>query len=815
VPKDSRGHPAVAVIATIALAIGCGGGAGAKGTPVPKGGSATGLELHDVGGRPRLVVVRRDGDPSAGVAIEVRVDGDDGAARAAALGAMIGSRLERAGFSSVDVIAAGRIARVRALVPQLGAQIASQIDQALVAPVAAADSKSIERALDSVAARPVDDAALARATRCLDRPTRSLSFKPIGAESIVASAEGWRASAIAASSVVIGVVGTGTSVDSFANAWRALAPLPKSEPRKPTAPLASIPSSIALTMRSTEGAVLVVDGLPRSAVPGALASLSDPAGALALRLRAADDFRARSIGGAARPEGGCIVVEVEPGAPHTSKDWSTDRVTMRAAVALEVARQEIDLAIEAARSIDDSEAARTAISSGGDPREAADRAAWWGWPIENASSTAAYASTLLVPAAIVAKTPSADVEAGTAAAQSKFEAALQRAKIAWARTEIELRPRVEAGQGELWAALGTPCGVANEGPSDAGLARLAVHALVASSTGRVTTDGVAIEPWGASIGVGVVAHAAARPGESAKALAHRIGDAAGRVFLASFPTADSIATARGEALAAAGPGAPPGDLVHAALRATMPDHPSWLEPIGTLDAIAKVGLESADLRLSTLRNAPLRIAVIANVQSDQVETASRAAERWVPRRPGESRICALVDPGPIPKGNVRALNVHGGTGVAIALPVEDSLREAAANLATVLAGTNGRLALEVASSGLVTSYDARFVRGIGRSALVIVVLAPDPNVDAVVAKMRTMLEKLRNGGLVAEDLARAEKERAAAMAKRHLEPRARVVDLFTGEIAAPSSPELAALRSAATKLFDEDRTQLVVAHLGK
>jgi hypothetical protein len=813
VPPNAGRHQAVVAIA---LAIGCGGGAGAKGTVAPQLGGPPGLELHDTGGRPRLVVVRRDGDPAAGVAIEVRVDGDDGAVRAAALGALMGARLERSGMAGVEVVAAGRIARVRALLPALGSTIASLIDQALVAPVTKLESKALERALESVAARPVDDTALARASRCLDRPSRPASFKAPGADAIVATVEEWRVMAIAASSVVVGVVGSGGSVDAFATAWGALPALPKGMARKPS-PQVSSGSAVALTMRASEGAVLVVEGLPRSAVPAALSVLADPSGALALRLRAADDFRARSVGGAARPEGGCIVVEVEPALAHAAgKDWSTDRVTMRAAVALEVARQEIDLAVESARVMDDAGAARTAIGSGGDPREAADRAAWWGWPQDAPSPSAAYSSTLLVPSFIVAKSPAADVEAATSAVQSKFDAALSRAKIAWVRAEIELRPRLELGQGEVWAALGTPCGVANEGPTDAGLARLALNALVSASAGRVITDGVSIEPWGSAVGVGVVAHAAARSGESPKALAHRVGDAAGRVFLASFPTVDSIAIARGEALAAAGGGTPPIELVRAGLRATLPEHPSWLDPVGTLDAIAKVGLESAELRLSTLRNAPLRLAVIANEQQDQVEAASRAAERWVPRRPGESRACALLDPGPIPKGAVRALSVHTGTGVALALPVEESQRESASTLAAVLAGPSGRLAVDFAPSGLATSFDVRLVRGIGRSALVLVVLAPDSNVDAVVIRLRALLEKLRNGGLAADDLARAEKERAAAISSRHLEPRARLVDLFTGELGPTSTvPDLGQLRAAATKLFDEDRTQLVVAHLGK
>jgi hypothetical protein len=122
------------------------------------------------------------------------------------------------------------------------------------------------------------------------------------------------------------------------------------------------------------------------------------------------------------------------------------------------------------------------------------------------------------------------------------------------------------------------------------------------------------------------------------------------------------------------------------------------------------------------------------------------------------------------------------------------------------------LATDVASAGLGTLYDARLVRGIGRSALVVVALAPDNNLDALVSRLRALFEQLRTGGLKAEDLARAERESSAALTLRRLEPRARVVDLFLGELSpSATSIDLARLRAVATKVLDEDHAHLVVA----
>lgn len=756
------------------------------------------MEVHAAAGRPRLVVVRRDGDPSAAIAIEIV--GTD-SFELAMIGAAIGGRLEAAAFTGVEVTSGDRIARVRALAPQLGATVAQQIDTALQAPIGKDDPAmaAARRALDVFGARPVLDPALARAVRCLDRPTRASSFK--APDDLVGYVEKARAARVHADTIVVGAVGSG-AVDTFSAAWRTAPALSGSvlvDPPKDPSPREAVTLSLA-----HEGGVVVIEGGPRAALPSAVTVLSDPDGPLAMRLRAADDFRLRGVAGAARADGACVVIEVEP-----SRSFAKDpeRFAIRSAVAMEVARQEAELALEASKTNDDGEAARIAIGAGGDPREAADRAAWWAWPATTPPPLSS-AATLSLPAAVVAKGPQVDVEAALAALSPKFSVALQKSKLAWTKSELELRGHLEIGQGELWIALGTPCSVAHEGTGDAGLASIAMHALAPVHP----IDGVTIEPWTAATGVGLVAHAAPRTGETPQRLAYRVGDAIGRRFLASFPHGDDLARARADALISisAQPGG--GDLVRAGLRAEMPLHPSWLDPIGTLEAAAKTSIESVDLRLATLRNGPLRIAVLANAEDAQSDAAARAAERWLPRRPGEARACPIVDAGAPPKGSIVPLTVKSGTGVALAFPVDEPNRELAAHLAAILDGSSGRIALEM--SGLGTRYEARLVRGVGRHALVILVLAPDPNVDAVVSKLRSLLEKLRGAGLEAADLARADRDRAAARAARRLEPRARVVDLFASDTV-PAVVELTLLRAAAAKIFDEDRAQLVVARLPK
>lgn len=798
-----------ALVASAVLALGC------PGAKTPKGGSELakpkpGVEVHAASGRPRLVVVRRDGDPSAAIAVEIRApEGDE--LRLSVVAALIGARLEAASFTGVEVVAGARYARVRALVPQLGVAVASQLDAALSAPVGRDEPAvaAVRRALDGYASRPVVDAALARASRCLDRPMRPLSFQR--PDDPVAFAEAARGALVRADTVNVGAVGEGAT-DAFVQAFRAQPALAGSVSIVSPA-VAPPPTAVSLAV-GHEGGFVVVEGGPRAALPGALPQLADAEGPLASRLRASDDFRLRGVAGAAWADGACVVVEVEP-SPAARKVLSDpERLAARTAVALEVARQEIELALEARRSIDDAEAAKSAIGSGGDPREAADRAAFWAWPagpVAPLTSTA----TLAVPAASIAKGPTFDAEAALAALGPKFAWSVQKAKLAWTKSEIDLKARLEAGQGELWVTLGSPCGVAHEGVPDAGVASTAMRALVAAHLEHVelSKDGVVVEPWAATTGVGLVAHASARPGEPPAGLAHRVGDVVGRLFLASFPQASHLAGARAEGLSTLSTAFVSGELVRNAVRLSSPLHPSWLEPSGTLESVAKVGLESVDLRLGTLRSGSLRLSVLANGDEAQSEIVARAAERWVPRRPGEARTCPTFDPGSPPKGGLHPITVKTGTGIALALPVEESSREAATTLAAVLDGPGGRLAGEL-GGGLATRWEARVVRGAARHALIVVVLAPDPNVDAVVTRVRALLNRLRSGGLEAVDLARADRERASVRVARRLDPRARVVDLFAAE--APATPvDLAQLRGAAAKLLDEDKTQLVVARLAK
>lgn len=744
-------------------------------------------------GRPRLTLVRREGDPQSAIAIEVRGEG----LSLALVGALIGSRLGATGFTGVEVHVGLRYARVRALTSVLGDVTAERVDASWSAPVGSADLPALQQALEAYGARPVEDTAVSLPSTCLDRPTRPLSYLPPAKESLVSVAEVARVELARHDRLSVGVVGM-AGAEAFATAFRARPVLPVGAPLT----LPSPSDAPTLTFAAQDRVLVTASALPRAHVGALIAVLSDPAGALSLRLRAVDDLGLVSVRGAAHAEGGCVVIEV---APPPSKEWSESRALAQAATAVDIARQEVALAVDAVHTSEEA-AANAAIAGGGDPRDAADRAAWWAFPSTTPKAFVTTPTFVAGPGALAGGTKLTP-EIALPPLVPKWIAALDRARIAGARAELELKARSEAGQGQVVALLASTCGAGHEGLGDAGVGALAVQALAAAFVPdpfkASVSAGVTLEPWPTAGGLGLLAHAAPKEGESTEALAHRVGDALARAFLATPLPREAFLAARNETLALLS--APPkgGDLVMSALGSLAPAHPSWLDPRGTLEAVAKASPELADLRLATLRRGPLRLAVVGpEIAAGKV---ARAAERWVPRRAGESRTCPVQDPGMLPKGLVHARTVKGGTGFAIAVPIDDGLRDAGPLLAALL-----QAKLEPELSAFVTKVEVRFLRGVGRHALVVLALAADANVDPAVARTRTLLDKIRSGGFGDDDVGLADKSVKAAALTRALDPRARAVDVWLG---ADKPVDAAAVRKAAGLVLVEERHQLVIAHL--
>jgi hypothetical protein len=327
-----------------------------------------------------------------------------------------------------------------------------------------------------------------------------------------------------------------------------------------------------------------------------------------------------------------------------------------------------------------------------------------------------------------------------------------------------------------------------------------------------------VEPFVTSDGLGVLAHGPAHLGESAQAHARRLADLAARAFAADPLDPDQLARARTALLVRA-------DAVESRALGTLgdalaPGHPSWVEPLGTAFGLASASEEAIAMRSSSLRAGPLRVAVLANIDAAQADAAARAVDRWIARRPGETRACPPLATPATPRPGTYAVAVPSGalSEALLALPIpsaDDGARTAATWLAAALDGAGGLLAQALdggaaPESALAQSWSAAVVGAPRSPALTVRLTATDASLDAAVAETRNLLDRLRQGALREADRSRAASSLARDALALSLDPRARTVDLWRGETTMPA-PSLDALRAFASASLHDDALVIVAA----
>ncbi|MBV9949637.1 MAG: hypothetical protein JOZ69_22540, partial [Myxococcales bacterium] len=229
------------------------------------------------------------------------------------------------------------------------------------------------------------------------------------------------------------------------------------------------------------------------------------------------------------------------------------------------------------------------------------------------------------------------------------------------------------------------------------------------------------------------------------------------------------------------------------------------------------------VRTASLRAGPLRVAVLANADAAQADAAVRAVDRWVARRPGETRTCPAAASLAGAHGGTYAVELPPGASaealIAVPIPPGDPAARAAAHwIAAALDGPSGLLARALgrtgkpdsAEAGLASDSSASVVGSPRAPALVVHLVAPNPELDAAVAQTRALLDRVREGALRDEDRARA----AAAIARESLgaslDPRRRTIDLWRAAPPSPS-PSLDALRAFAASMTRDESMVIVAA----
>lgn len=757
-------------------------------------------EVHVAPDRPPLALVPREGDPAPGFAVAISTEGlapNQPGEATIALATLLEERLREA-WPGVEARAGMDSVLVRGLIGdrEIGALVAA-VDHALRAPTQPTERPAVKRRLAALAKRPLPDPELRAVAECRGDAYASA---PAGATDL--DVEPIRSAAATLGRVAFALVGPTAPTKTAADAVSHLEPWSVGAPvAPPTPPVTSraewVEAPGLAAARSARAYVVTRTKDPGRAVAAARA-LGAPGSALIARMGVLDGApRVDDVTGTTALSGGCVGVTLDFG----PIDVTAPATAPRLATAVALAAQEVQAALEPAGNT--RAAGRALARQAADPREAAERAAWWA--LTSTPPVVVVPRREAPPRAFVVHAPGKD-KATPPDVEAAFGAALDRAVSQLEKPAVQSRTRVERGQAELWMLFASPCGTAAEVSNDAGLS--AAFARSASEALRVGSTEVVVEPWATPDAVGLLAHAPALAGEAPAAHARRVADVVARALVAE--PVDERAAARVRAGLRAKVGDPRPRALFALAESLSPGHPSWIFPDGSPDTLAKVSIASLGTRAAALREGPLRAAVLANVDDAQADVAVRTADRWVTRRPEGARACPVPNAANVPRPGMYVVDAPGIYEAYLAFPVANDARDAAAWLAEALSEGGGLLATSVVGAGLARSATARVVGGPFAQALVIHVAATEASLDGAVAQVRALLERVRKGAVTDADWSKIAAARATRTARVALDPRERIAALFAD--AGPSrdvSPTSARLTPVAERLLREDAMTVV------
>ena len=786
----------VALAALIPVSVACdavragsdpppGAGAGRPATPAR-------LKLRDAAHHPRLSLVARGGDPSPAIAIAVAHD--YGSEASTALATLVETRVRAAGFDTAESRPHAAGYQVRALVdgPEQAGRFVRAATAALLTPV-----ENDERAMAIIARR-----LEALKSRTWRGPTEAAAATCVGELGILPDAplldarstagrqrlEQLRQGAHSLGGIAFGVLGAQPVLDATTLALDATPPWPKGRGPTDVWPdrdlVGSDPSpadgrrlSIALRVPETAGAIAAARTLasPSSELNTLLGSLDPP-------------WAMDRVVSTTRPRGACLRIDLlgptEGAAPAPQ---AVARVAMIASVETRAA---LDATPASPWTLEDS-VLRTA-----DPRAAAAAAAW------GALSGRLDAGA---PRRIVSYQPPPS-EAGDRTV-AELRAELDRLEKQWARPVVDVKSRVEAGQGEIWMLLASPCGTAMEDATDAGWRGLAMRTAAMRET-----DDISLEPWVTPDGVGILAHGArSGPAETPAAHAARVGAALGRAITTTLSATD-FAETRPTLVADIGPAPQPNWWM--AVESLAIGHPSWLEPRGTFQSVTNATLHETEHRRRMLVGGPLRLAVLASWDAAQAGAAGSAIDRWIrpfktdQQCPAGTTRKARAGEITIETDDDSHLRARAIVGAPLPARAGAGLAPEARWTAWLLNRPGGWLDRALERPGLASRAEAKLLGGGRAAALIVEIDALDESLTEATAQVRGLLARLASGAVTAAEADRARQHFAGARRAAQLDPRRRVVDLWHG--GAPTrEPDVASLRRFHAQAFRSESHVLV------
>jgi hypothetical protein len=212
-------------------------------------------------------------------------------------------------------------------------------------------------------------------------------------------------------------------------------------------------------------------------------------------------------------------------------------------------------------------------------------------------------------------------------------------------------------------------------------------------------------------------------------------------------------------------------------------HPSWLEPRGSIAALGSAASKSFDAALQHWLGSPLRLSVLANGDTGQVEVARRELERWLSPVRGQALRCP-----PVARIEPRA--------VEMTLATTPGAVAESAYLGVPIATFEGRLPLEAratvfllnrsggwlerALADLPATASATALGGPRAAALLVRLSVPAEQREAALARVRALFDRFPRGVATTADIAAAERELARDDAVERRDPRRRIVELWRG-----------------------------------
>jgi hypothetical protein len=748
-------------LAAIVLLAACGGET--SGPKAPQGAHDANVARRRLADRPPLVLVRRDGDPTFGVAFAATHD--LGPVASAATAAALHARLTARGFTVRARPSALGFALV-ALVPNAGEarRLVQTLPLVLAEPFAAADPAlpAVRGAVQALGASRAAGPAEASVAACsgelaLGEPSR---WDPTS-DKARAELESWLRSLGTVKTSALAAVGPQAILTAVEDTLSRTEDWPEGELVNDAWPLhddlgtdfsPNAPRRLSLALRLAS----------ENSASRAVALLAEPHSTLARRLAALrPEWRLERALAVGRPRGACLRIDATPLHGEVAPAAS-DVAHALAVVSDEVNR---NLSADARGEIDG------AIVGTTDPGDAAAAAAWHALVGRNETG----------------ETRSAVAYTAASADKSHFDLPAALAALRQASTQplMEVVRRAEPGQGRLWALLAPTCGTTVEAAKDAGEAAFVVSALARTATGGDVT----VEPWIATDGVGLlVGTRRASTNEGPDAQARRLGRALGELVAATRPSPPELVATRDELAAAVGGEQHRGYFV--ALDALSGGHPSWLEPRGTFAALGTAPMGGFEAALGRWLSRPLRLAVLTNGNDTQADLVRVEAERWL--RPGRSdalRCPARARTAPAP--SEITLTVSGespeGTYLGVPFPAYERRLPSEARATLLLLNRSGGW-LDQTFADMPASATALALGGPDQAALVVEVVAAEGQRSIALERLRALFERLASGRLAQSDVDFARRELAQSDAAELLDPRRRVVATWRNARPVPEPP---------------------------